>query len=240
MKHKDKVFVIIPAHNSEKTIKTVCAKISKKYVTEIIVIDDGSTDGTRALLKKIGINHISHKKNLGYGASQKSGYNRAIKKGADLLIMLHSDGQHDPKYISLLLKTLREKNLDIVLGSRLNNIQYALKNKMPLYKVIFNRILSQIANIILGLNLTEYHTGYRIFKREVFEKLNFNKFSDDFVFDQDILLSAHLHKFKIGEAQTSCIYNSASSSIGFKKSLKYGLAVVGGLIRYVIDRNSYY
>src|SRR3989344_173258 len=124
MKQQEKIFVIIPSYNNAKTIKSVCNKITKKYVNEIIVIDDGSSDETRSVLKKIGVTYISHKKNLGYGASQKSGYKMALKKGADLVILLHSDGQHDPKYIPLLIKTLKEKNLDIVLGSRLKSFSY--------------------------------------------------------------------------------------------------------------------
>ncbi|OGK26190.1 hypothetical protein A2954_04350 [Candidatus Roizmanbacteria bacterium RIFCSPLOWO2_01_FULL_37_12] len=237
---KEKIIAIIPCFNNANTIKAVCKSISKKYVNEIIVIDDGSTDQTLSVLKKIGVSYISHKRNLGYGASQKSGYKVALKKGADLIIMLHSDGQHDPKYIPLLIKTLKEKKLDIVMGSRIKSISYALKNKMPLYKIIFNKILTQITNIILGLQLTEYHTGYRVFKRKVLENQNINKLSDEFIFDQEILLSAHLHNYRIGDVLTSCIYNADSNSINFRKSLRYGFAVVGSLLRYVFNKNYYF
>lgn len=236
---KEKVIVIIPSYNSAKTIESVCKSISKRYVNEIIVIDDGSTDQTLSILEKIGVTYITHKKNLGYGASQKSGYLKALKNGADLIIMLHSDGQHDPKYIPLLINTLKEENVDIVLGSRLKSFSFALKNKMPLYKIIFNKLLSQIANITLGLHLTEFHTGFRVYKRSVLEAINIRKLSNDFIFDQQILIAAHIFGFRLGEIYIPCIYTKDSSSISFLQSTKYGLENLINLFYYFFDKKKF-
>ncbi len=237
---KDKVVVIIPAYNAARMIAKTCQKISKKIVDEIIVVNDGSTDDTQKVLEKIGVLYLVHKKNKGYGASQKSGYRCALKRGGDIIIMLHADGQHDPKYIPALISYLKKSSSDLILGSRIKSTSDALKNGMPFYKVFFNRLLSKLQNIILGLSISEYHTGYRVFRRKVLETINFEKFSDDFIFDQEIILSARLHNFSIGEIFTSCIYNPDASSINFSKSVAYGLGIIKSLLLYLTDKRRYF
>jgi glycosyltransferase involved in cell wall biosynthesis len=239
MKKKDKIIVFIPAYNVESTIENVCRRIPKDIVSEIVVINDGSHDNTLKVIKKIGVKYKSHKINKGYGAVQKTGYEYALKLGADIIIMLHSDGQHDPKFIKPLLQKLINGNFDIVLGSRIKSAALAKSQGMPLYKIISNRVLTYLQNKVMGLNLSEYHTGYRAFRREVLLSLPLNKFSDDFVFDQHILLSAKAHGFKIGEIFASYINYDGSTSIGWKRSIKYGLNVLTSLADFLLFRHKY-
>lgn len=231
---KNKIVVVLPAYNAEKTLEKTYREIPKKIIDEIIVVDDASNDKTREITKKLNLKLFFHKKNLGYGANQKTCYEEALKLGADIVVMLHPDYQYDPKYIKYLIEPLIDDSFDIMLGSRIRTRIETLKNGMPLYKYVSNRFLTLLENIILGLNLSEYHTGFRAFKREVLEKINLKKLSNDFVFDQQILFAAHNLGFRIGEIYTPSYYRKDSSSINFRRSLKYGLETLLNLLYYLV------
>ena len=174
-----------------------------------------------------------HKKNLGYGGNQKTCYREALKLGADIVVMLHPDYQYDPKFIKYLIQPIIDDSFDIMLGTRIRTRTETLKNGMPFYKYVSNRLLTFLENIILGLNLSEYHTGFRAFKREVLKKVNLKKLSNDFVFNQQILFAAHIFGFRIGEIYTPSYYRKDSSSINFIRSLKYGLDTLLNLLYYL-------
>lgn len=237
---KDIIIVVLPAYNVGKTIGLVVRQIPKRLVSEIAAVDDGSTDNTLAIIKKLGIKYKRHSKNIGYGGSQKTLFEFALKLGADIIVLLHSDLQHDPKYIKNILKPVLAGTSDIVLGSRIRGVHDALTHGMPIYKLIANQILTCLQNQVLGLKISEYHTGYRAYRRKVLETLPFGRFSDDFIFDQQILLSACTHKFRISEVKTSCIYHKNSSSVGLSRSIRYGLGVLSNLFFYLTDKKRYY
>lgn len=234
-----KIVVVIPAFNAQKTLESVCKKIPKTIVDDIIVVNDGSTDNTQALIKKLGVKSRFHPKNRGYGASQKTGYRYALQLCADIIIMLHADGQHDPVFVKDFIPPLLHDSCDLVIGSRIRGMRDAFKNGMPVYKILANRVLSEAANLVTGLSLIEHHTGYRAFKRKVLETIPFDRFSDDFIFDQQIILSVCVHHFRIKQITTSCIYHKDASSVNLSRSVTYGLGVIENLIYYIFDRKRF-
>lgn len=229
-----KVIVIMPAYNAEKTLKKTYNDIPKDLVDEIILVDDRSNDKTLEIAKGLGINFFRHDKNIGYGGNQKTCYKEALKLNADIVVMLHPDYQYDPKLIPLLIEPIKKGVFDIMLGSRIRSREEALQGGMPLYKYISNRFLTIIENIVLGLNLSEYHTGFRAYSKKVLKKLPLEKFSNDFVFDQEILIAAHKRGFSIGEISVPVRYFPEASSINFIRSVKYGISILIALLRYII------
>jgi glycosyltransferase involved in cell wall biosynthesis len=227
------IIVVMPAYNAEKTLEITCKAIPKNIIDKVLVIDDASNDKTITIAKKLKLEVIEHKRNLGYGGNQKTCYKTALKKKADIIIMLHPDYQYDPKLIPLLIQPIKKRYFDIMLGSRMQSRKSALDGGMPVYKYIFNRILTFIENISLGLHLSEYHTGYRAYTREVLEKIPFETFSDDFIFDQQLLIAAHSKRFRIGEIAVPTKYFPEASSINFKKSIQYGLATLYEIGKYI-------
>lgn len=236
---KNKIIVVLPAYNAEKTLEKTYLKIPKKIVDEIIVVDDASHDKTVEKAKKLKLKTFVHKKNLGYGGNQKTCYREALKLGADIVVMLHPDYQYDPKFIKYLIQPIIDNSFDVMLGTRIRTRDETLRNGMPLYKYISNRFLTIVENLVLGLNLSEYHTGFRAFRRNVLEKINLKNLSNDFIFDQQILISSHILGFRIGEIFNPSYYRKDSSSINFKRSLKYGLETLLNLFYYLIDKNKY-
>lgn len=232
--HKNGVFVVMPAYNAEKTLVQTYKDIPKKFVEKIILVDDGSHDKTVRLAKKLGIDVVVHPQNRGYGGNQKTCYTEALSQGAKIVVMVHPDYQYDASLIPNLIEPIVNKRFDIMLGSRIRTRQEALDGGMPLYKYFGNRLLTVIENIILGQNLSEYHTGLRAFKKEVLQKLPFHKFSDDFVFDQQILVSAIKEGFRIGEIAVPVRYFPDASSINFKRSVNYGLSTLFSLILFLL------
>lgn len=227
-----KVVVVMPAYNAEKTLLKTYKDIPLNIVDEVIVVDDDSQDKTVMIAQKLGLRTLIHKKNLGYGGNQKTCYKEALGRKADIIVMIHPDYQYDATLTSDLIKPILEGRLDIMLGSRIRSRKEALAGGMPLYKYISNRFLTLIENLILGLNLSEYHTGFRAYSKKVLEKIDFNNFSDDFVFDQEILIYAHKLGFKIGEIAVPVRYFPEASSINFIRSVKYGLMTVYTLLKY--------
>ena len=237
---KDKVVVVMPAYNAEKTLKKTLNDITPGVVDDIILVDDGSHDKTVVLAKKLGIKTFVHPQNRGYGGNQKTCYTLALNEGADIVVMIHPDYQYDSTLTGEIIRPIVQGRFDIVLGSRIRNRSEALAGGMPAYKYFFNRMLTILQNILLGQNLSEYHTGFRAFHKDVLKKLPFHKFSDDFVFDQDILVSAILEGFKIGEIQVPVRYFPDASSINFKRSMKYGLEIVKDLALYLMAKSNIY
>ncbi len=220
---KHKVIVVMPAYNAAKTLKKTYEAIPKKLVSEIILVDDASHDKTVELSKGLGIKTFMHKVNKGYGGNQKTCYKQALELGADIVVMIHPDYQYDPKRLSDLIEPIKEKKFDIMLGTRIRTRKEAIVGGMPSYKYLGNRLLTSIQNIILDTNLSEFHTGFRAFTRESLKKIPFSKFSDDFVFDQQVLIWAIRKKIKVGEIPVKTRYKKDSSSISPFKSIKYGI-----------------
>ncbi len=234
MSRKSKIIVVMPAYNAEKTLKKTYEDIPKNLVRKTILVDDGSHDDTVKEAKKLGITTFVHPQNRGYGANQKTCYTLAINYNADVVVMLHPDYQYDSRRTRDLVKPIVEGKFDIMLGSRIRTRKEVLENGMPLYKYFSNRFLTLIENIVLGQNLSEYHTGFRAFSSKVLKKVPFHKLSDDFVFDQQILILAIREGFRVGEMPVPVRYFSDSSSISFARSVKYGFETLFALLKYSI------
>lgn len=224
----------MPAYNAEKTLQKTYKDIPKNTVDEVLVVDDDSRDKTVEIAKILKLPVYVHPKNLGYGGNQKTCYREALKRNADIVVMIHPDYQYDATLTGYLIQPIIEGRVDIMLGSRIRSRKEALEGGMPFYKYINNRFLTIIENIVLGLNLSEYHTGFRAFKREVLQKMPFEFFSDDFIFDQEILISAHAAGFRMGEIAVPVRYFPEASSINFWRSLKYGLMILYTLLLYLL------
>ncbi|OGM21131.1 glycosyl transferase family 2 [Candidatus Woesebacteria bacterium RIFCSPHIGHO2_01_FULL_38_9] len=230
----------MPAYNAEKTLKKTLDDIPKGVVDKIILVDDGSHDRTVKLAKRLGLKTFVHPQNRGYGGNQKTCYTLALNEGADIVVMIHPDYQYDSSLTEEILRPIIQKRLDIVLGSRIRGRNEALAGGMPLYKYISNRFLTILENIVLSQNLSEYHTGFRAFHKSVLKTLPFHKFSDDFVFDQDILISSIYSGFRIGEIQVPVRYFPDASSINFRRGVKYGLEILKDLFFYFIAKSGLY
>ena len=237
---KQKIMVVMPAYNAEKTLTRTYHDIPRDVVDEIILVDDGSHDSTVELARKLGLTVVVHPQNRGYGGNQKTCYTMALSAGADIIVMIHPDYQYDPKLLPALVRPIIDERADIMFGSRIRTREEALHGGMPLYKYLGNRLLTLVENIILGQNLSEYHTGFRAFHRVVLQRLPFHNFSDDFVFDQDIVISAVREGFRIGEIPVPVSYFADASSINFSRSVKYGFQIFGGLFLYVLDATHLY
>lgn len=233
---KSKVIIVMPAYNAAKTIKQTLDDIPEGSYDEIILVDDLSKDNTAEVAKSLGLKVIVHERNKGYGGNQKTCYNEALKAGADIVVMLHPDYQYDPKLVPFLTGLIEQDICDIMMANRIRTRKEALKGGMPFYKYFFNRCLTITQNIILGLNLGEYHTGYRAFSRKALETINFDLNSDDFVFDQHIIVQAAALGLRIGEIPVPAKYFADASSINFSRSVKYGFETLWILFRYIIHK----
>ena len=228
------VVVVMPAYNAEATLKKTYLDIPKDKVSEILVVDDVSCDRTVAIAKKLRLPIFVHDKNLGYGGNQKTCYKKALERGADIIVMIHPDYQYDATLTGELIEPILQKRVNIMLGSRIRSRKESIEGGMPLYKYLSNRFLTLAENIVLGLNLSEYHTGFRAFESTVLESLPLDSFSDDFVFDAQILISAHARNFSIGEIPVPVRYFPEASSINFLRSIKYGLEILLALVFYIL------
>ncbi|MBT8232578.1 MAG: glycosyltransferase family 2 protein [Saprospiraceae bacterium] len=236
MYNNKKVIAVLPAYNAAATLEKTYNEIPFNLVDEVILCDDASTDNTVELAKSIGIQHvIKHDNNKGYGGNQKSLYNKALDLGGDIVIMLHPDYQYTPKLIPSMVNIIGDELYPVVLGSRILG-KGALKGGMPIYKYIANRFLTLFQNILINYKLSEYHTGYRAFSREVLESINFNANSDDFVFDNQMLSQIVYHGFDIGEVTCPTKYFDEASSINLKRSIKYGLGVLAVSLSHRINK----
>ncbi len=226
-----KVVIIMPAYNAEKTLKQTYDEIYKDFVDEVILVDDNSQDDTKIVSKALNITTIVHKENKGYGGNQKSCYKAALKANADIVVMLHPDYQYTPKLIPAIVSMMAFDEYDAVLASRMLG-NSALKGGMPLYKFIANKFLTGFENLFTGERLSEYHTGFRGFTREVLEKLPLEACNNDFIFDNEMIALLFYYGFKIGELSCPTKYFKEASSINFVRSCKYGLGVLAVSIKY--------
>ncbi len=241
MLNGNKIVVVMPAYNAGKTLEKTFNELPKDGVIDnIILVDDFSTDNTVEIAAKLGIKTVKHDNNKGYGANQKTCYKEALKEGADIIVMLHPDYQYSPKLVTAMAAMIASGDYDIVLASRIIGKSNALTAGMPLYKYISNRFLTYFENFILNLKMSEYHSGYRAFSKELLHSLPFENNSDDFIFDNQIIAQAHLKGFRIGEISCPTRYEKDSSSIGFKRSLKYGLGVVLTAFQYMLCKYNLY
>lgn len=219
------IAVVLPAFNSAATLEKTHRDIPHDVVDRLLLVDDASEDETVQIARNLGLNTLVHDSNRGYGANQKTCYGEALKLEADVFIMLHPDYQYTPRLIPAMASMVISGEYDVVLGSRILGGK-ALKGGMPLYKYIANRFLTSVENMLTLAKLSEYHTGYRAFSREVLETLPWQENSDDFLFDNQILLQALYFGYRIGEISCPARYFPEASSIGFRRSIKYGLGVL--------------
>ncbi len=231
-----KIIVVMPAYNAEKTLLKTYNDIPHDIVDDVILVDDNSSDKTIEQAKKLqNVVVIKHSRNKGYGGNQKTCYQEALKLGADVVVMLHPDYQYNPKLITAMSSLIAEGVYDCVLGSRILGGR-SIKGGMPIYKYLSNRFLTLIENIIIGQKISEYHTGYRAFSKEILQNLPLEKNSDDFVFDNQMLLQILYLGYTIGEISCPTKYEPDSSSISFSRSVKYGIGVLKTALTYRLSK----
>jgi glycosyltransferase involved in cell wall biosynthesis len=227
-----KVIAVLPAYNAESTLAATLADIPAGAVDEVMLVDDGSKDRTVQVAREMGLTVIQHPKNRGYGGNQKTCYRYALQHGADIVVMIHPDYQYDSRVIPHAVGIIELGICDVVLGSRVRSRQEALAGGMPWWKYLANRVLTSFENMALGQNLGDFHSGFRVYRREVLETIPFEKNSDDFVFDTQFLVQAVHCGFRLGDIPVPVRYFREASSINFKRSLRYGLTTVGTIGRW--------
>lgn len=232
-----RVIVVMPALNAARTLAATVSGIPMDWVDEVILVDDGSQDGTVELARTLPLRVIPHPHNVGYGGNQKTCYMQALQDDADVVVMLHPDGQYEPTLIPELVAPILRGEADLVLGSRLMTPGGALAGGMPRYKFLANRALTAIENRVLGTSLSELHTGYRAYSRELLMSIPFLRNSLDFSFDSELLMQVAHFGFRIAEVPVSTIYSSEASSVGFRASTVYGLKTLGALARLELHRH---
>lgn len=235
-----RIAVVLPAFNAEKTLARTYREIPFDIVDTVILTDDKSNDDTIRIAREIGIRHIiSHDQNKGYGANQKTCYNKALELGADIIIMLHPDYQYTPKLIHSMCYLIGNGLYPVVLGSRILG-KGAIRGKMPHFRYFFNRVLTFIQNILLNQKLSEYHTGYRAYSKEVLESIDYNSNSDDFVFDNQILAQIIFLKYNVAEISCPTMYFKEASSINIRRSIVYGFGVLVTSLQFFLTRTHVY
>jgi len=231
MESKPKVVVVMPAYNAEKTLHLTYADLPRDIVDHVILVDDGSSDDTVRIARELGLEIFMHNRNYGYGANQKTCYREALRAGAGIIVMVHPDYQYDPRLLPEIIRPILEGKADVVLGSRLLGA-HPVSQGMPWWKYLANRFLTWLENRVFGLHLSEYHTGYRAYRREVLESVNFEMNSDQFIFDQEIVAQFVELKYRIAEVPVPTRYFAAASSASFFQSTVYGLSILLLLARY--------
>ena len=237
---KPRVLVVMPAYNAEHTVEKTLRDIPQGSVDGVLLVDDASRDGTVAAAERLGIRVIRHEKNKGYGGNQKTCYDAALTDGADIVVMVHPDYQYDPRVIPFAVGFIRTGICDIVIGSRIRTRRETLEGGMPVYKYISNRFLTIFENVVLGQNLGDFHSGFRVYHRRVLEAVPFRENSDDFIFDTELLAQAVVLGFRIGDIPIPTRYAADASSINFRRSLKYGIQTVGVMGKYLLHRLGLY
>lgn len=236
--NKPKIVVVMPAYNAAKTLKITYEDIPHQAVDQIILVDDGSTDKTLEIARELNLTAFVHTRNFGYGANQKTCYTEALKEGADIVVMLHPDYQYDPTLLPDVVAPIKAGEADIVLGSRFLSGS-TLQQGMPWWKYLGNKFLTKLENWTLGLNLSEYHTGYRAYSRRVLEDIPFLLNSDKFVFDQEMLVQATHLGFRIKEVPVPTKYFPEASNASLVDSIIYGLSILYLLGRFIFQRVSF-
>jgi glycosyltransferase involved in cell wall biosynthesis len=231
-----KVFVVMPAYNAAGTLRLTYSDMPRDRVDTVILVDDNSSDETLEVARQLGLESFIHDRNYGYGANQKTCYREALKGGADIVVMLHPDYQYDTKLIPEMIKPILEQRAEVVLGSRLMGVS-PISQGMPWWKYVANRALTKLENVVFGLHLSEYHTGYRAYSRRALESVNFEMNSDAFVFDQEIIAQFVQAKQRIVDVPVPTRYFKAASSISFVRSVRYGLSILWVLSRFLLHRS---
>jgi glycosyltransferase involved in cell wall biosynthesis len=234
-----KVVVVMPAYNAGRTLRLTYEELPKDTVNLVILVDDGSTDETLDVARQLNLEIFVHNRNYGYGANQKTCYTEALKAGADIVVMVHPDYQYDPTLLPQIIEPIVKGEADLVLGSRLMG-GAAVRQGMPWWKYLGNRALSRLENLVFGLSLSEFHTGYRAFRREVLETVNYAMNSDGFVFDQEIIAQVVAARFRIAEIAVPVRYFPEASSASFVDSVVYGLRILLLLARFALYRLGLY
>lgn len=231
-----RIAVVLPAYNAEQTLAKTYHEIPMDIVDDVILVDDNSRDNTVQKAKELGITHIvSHQKNRGYGGNQKSCYNKALQLRADIVVMLHPDYQYTPMLLQSMCYLIANDVYPVVLGSRILG-KGALKGGMPIYKYFSNRMLTLFQNILMNQKLSEYHTGYRAFSKEVLKSVDYEANSEDFVFDNQMLAQIFYKNFEVAEITCPTKYFKEASSINLKRSIKYGFGVLGVSLSYRLQK----
>ena len=235
MLHGHRIAVVMPAYRAEKTLAQCYAAIPHDIVDTVLLVDDGSDDATLAVARELGITAHRHPRNLGYGANQKTCYRAALAAGADIVVMLHPDYQYEPRLITPMAAMIASGVYDVVIGSRILG-NTALRGGMPLYKYVSNRVLTATQNLMVGMKLSEFHTGYRAFSRRVLTALPLLANSQDFIFDNQMLVQAHAFRMRIGEISCPTKYFEDASEIDFSRSVVYGFGVLKVSMQYALWR----
>lgn len=230
-----RIFVVMPAYNAVRTLRQTVSELPHEIVDEVLLVDDRSSDKTVELAREMRLTTFLHHANLGYGRNQKTCYREALKRGADIVVMLHPDYQYSPKLVTAMAGLIASGEYDVVLASRILG-KGALSGGMPVYKYVANRFLTMFENLLLSFKLSEYHTGYRAFAREVLSSLPLEENSDDFVFDNEILAQAIYRRYRIGEISCPTKYFPEASTINFARSVKYGLGVLAVSIKFRLQK----
>jgi glycosyltransferase involved in cell wall biosynthesis len=230
-----RVCVVMPAYRAEATLRQTVAEIDRTIVDDVILVDDASPDMTVAVARELGLHDIVHPRNRGYGGNQKTCYTEALARGADIVVMVHPDYQYSPKLVPAMAAMVASGHFDCVLGSRILGVG-ARKGGMPLWKYVANRFLTFTENLLVGYKLAEYHTGYRAFSRRLLETLPLEENSDDFVFDNQMLVQTLWFGFEIGEMTCPTRYFTEASSINFRRSVKYGFGVLATAAQFRLAR----
>jgi glycosyltransferase involved in cell wall biosynthesis len=236
--HDHKIVVVMPAYNAARTIERTYKEIPLDIVDEVVVTDDASHDETVDIARQLGLRTLVHENNRGYGGNQKTCYGEALRLGADVVVMLHPDYQYTPSLIAPMVTMITDGPFDAVLGSRILGGS-ARSGGMPIYKYVANRFLTAAQNLLAGAKLSEYHTGYRAFSRPVLERLALLENSDDFVFDNQMLAQILHAGFRIGEVSCPAAYFDEASSINFRRSVRYGLGVLGVSVQHFLQRKGF-
>jgi len=232
---RPKVVVVMPAYNAAKTLHMTYAELPHDVVDLVILVDDGSSDETVKIARELGLEIFCHNANYGYGANQKTCYREAMKANADIVVMVHPDYQYDPRLLPEMIRPIQEDRADVVLGSRLLG-GHPLQHGMPWWKYLANRFLTACENLVFGLRLSEYHTGYRAYRRGVLEAANLEMNSDRFIFDQEIIAQVVELKFRIAEIAVPTRYSPLASSASLPASVRYGCSILWLLLRYWLHR----
>jgi glycosyltransferase involved in cell wall biosynthesis len=231
-----KVIVVMPAYNAQSTLEKTYRDIPAGSVDEVILTDDQSNDQTVEIARRLGITVLEHQQNLGYGGNQKTCYDEALRRGADIIVMLHPDYQYDPRVIPFAVGFIQTGICDVVLGSRIRTRRETIDNGMPIYKYLSNRFLTTVENIALGQNIGDFHTGFRVYHRRVLETVAYHKNSNDFVFDTEFLAQTVYQGFRIGDIPIPTRYFAEASSINFSRSLKYGLLTLAVMGKFLLQK----
>ncbi|MGA3323595.1 MAG: glycosyltransferase family 2 protein [Terriglobia bacterium] len=230
-----KVFVVMPAYNAARTLRQTCAELPREIVDEVLVVDDSSSDATVQLAQELHLTTFVHHRNLGYGRNQKTCYREALRRGADIVVMVHADYQYSPRLVTALAGMIAYGEYDLALGSRILG-PGALRGGMPLYKYVANRFLTFYQNLLFDYKISEYHTGYRAYSRQVLSTLPLEENSDDFIFDAQVLAQAIYLGYRIGEISCPARYFPEASSLNFSTSAKYGLQVLVVTLKFRLQK----